>query len=110
MEYGTVAALHALVERIGLIQAVNDAAPKRNGIPVGELVAILAINRCLDPFGEAAHPGVVRDHLPAGIDGCGPPFEQRAPDPDAMPELPDGCGADGGGDNPGAEGHGAVPP
>jgi transposase len=49
VEYGTVKALHAIAERIGLIDIVNQAAPKRNGLPVGELVLIMAANRILDP-------------------------------------------------------------
>lgn len=49
VEYGTVKALHALAERVGLIDIVNKAAPKRNGLPVGELVFIMAANRILDP-------------------------------------------------------------
>ena len=36
VEYGTVKALHAIAERIGLIDIVNQAAPKRNGLLVGE--------------------------------------------------------------------------
>jgi len=44
-----VKALHALAERIELIDIVNQAAPKRNGLPVGELVFIMAANRILDP-------------------------------------------------------------
>ena len=47
--HSTVKALHALAERIELIDIVNQAAPKRNGLPVGELVFIMAANRILDP-------------------------------------------------------------
>jgi len=49
VEYGPVKVLHAIAERIGLIDIVNQAAPKRNGLPVGELVFIMAANRLLDP-------------------------------------------------------------
>lgn len=49
VEYGTVKALHVLAERIGLIDIVNRAAPKRKGLPVGELVFIIAASRLLDP-------------------------------------------------------------
>jgi len=49
VEYGTVKVLHALAERINLIDIVNWAAPKRNGLPVCKLVFIMAANRVLDP-------------------------------------------------------------
>jgi len=49
VEYGTVKALHAIAERIGLMDIINQAAPKRNGLPVGELAFIMAANRLLDP-------------------------------------------------------------
>ena len=41
VEYGNVKALHALAERVGQIDIVNKVAPKRNGLPVGELVLIM---------------------------------------------------------------------
>ena len=49
VEYGTVKALHAIAQRIDFIGIVNRIAPKRNGISVGELTLLMAINRCLDP-------------------------------------------------------------
>ena len=49
VEYGTVKVLHALAERIGLIDIVNRAAPKRNGLPVSERVFTMAAKRVLDP-------------------------------------------------------------
>ena len=49
VEYGTVKALHAIAERIGLMDIINQAAPKRNGLPVGELAFIMAANRLLNP-------------------------------------------------------------
>lgn len=49
VEYGTVEGLHATAERIGLMDIINQAAPKRNGLPVGELAFIMAANRFLDP-------------------------------------------------------------
>ena len=49
VEYGTIKAIYALAERIGLIDIVNRVTPKRNGLPVGELVFIMAANRLLDP-------------------------------------------------------------
>ncbi|MGQ9588559.1 MAG: hypothetical protein ACUVT7_09315, partial [Thermoplasmata archaeon] len=65
VEYGTVKALHALAERIGLIDIVNKAAPKRNGLPVGELVFIMAANRVLDPRPKYTIPGWYwRTYLP----------------------------------------------
>jgi len=42
VEYGAVNALHAIAERIWLMDIVNQAAPKRNGLPVGELAFIMA--------------------------------------------------------------------
>jgi hypothetical protein len=44
-----VKAFHAIAERIGLIDTVNRAVPKRDGLPVGDLVFIMAANRVLVP-------------------------------------------------------------
>jgi len=66
-----VKALHALAERIGLMDIVNQAAPKRNGLPVGELVFIMAANRILDPRPKYTVPDwYQRTYLPEilGID------------------------------------------
>ncbi len=52
VEYGASRALWELVKRLDLIAVINSAAPKRNGTPVGELVAIMAMNRCLDPMSK----------------------------------------------------------
>jgi hypothetical protein len=41
VEYGTVKALHAMAERMGLMDIVNQAAPKRNTLRVRELVFII---------------------------------------------------------------------
>lgn len=49
VEYGASRALWELIKRLDLVEVINRAAPKRNGTPVGELVAIMAMNRCLDP-------------------------------------------------------------
>lgn len=49
VEHGTVKALHALAERVGLIDIINKATPKRNRLPVDELVFIMATIRILDP-------------------------------------------------------------
>jgi len=71
VEYGTVKALHAIAERIGLIDMVNRAAPKRNGLPVGELVFIMAANRVLDPRPKYTIPDwYQRTYLPelVGVD------------------------------------------
>lgn len=71
VEYGTVKALHAIAGRIGLIDIVNRAAPKRNGLPVGELVFIMAANRVLDPRPKYTIPDwCQRTYLPEilGID------------------------------------------
>ena len=71
VEYGTVKALHAIAERIGLIDIVNRVAPKRNGLPVGELVFIMAANRILDPRPKYTIPDSYRrTYLPelVGVD------------------------------------------
>ena len=71
VEYGPVKALHAIAERIGLIDIVNQAAPKRNGLPVGELVFIMAANRVLDPRPKYTIPDwYQRTYLPelVGVD------------------------------------------
>lgn len=71
VEYGTVKALHAIAERIGLIEIINQAAPKRNGLPVGELAFIMAANRLLDPRPKYTIPEwYQRTYLPEflGID------------------------------------------
>ena len=71
VEYGTVKALHAIAERIGLIEIINQAAPKRNGLPVGELAFIMAANRVLDPRPKYTIPEwYQRTYLPEllGID------------------------------------------
>ena len=52
VEYGSVRALWELVERTRIIEIINNAAPKRTGIPVGELTVLMAINRCLDPLAK----------------------------------------------------------
>ena len=56
VEYGNVAALHKIAERIGLIEIVNSCAPKDSGISVGHLVEIMAINRAVDPLAKTAMP------------------------------------------------------
>lgn len=56
VEYGNVAALHRIAERIGLIEIVNSCAPKDSGISVGHLVEIMAINRAVDPLAKTAMP------------------------------------------------------
>lgn len=56
VEYGNVAALHKIAERIELIDIVNNCAPKMDGISTGHLVEIMAINRALDPRAKTAIP------------------------------------------------------
>ena len=71
VEYGSIRALWELVQRTHLIDIINDVAPKRNGIPVGELVALMAINRCVDPQAKLMIPEwYERTYLPEllGID------------------------------------------
>ncbi|MDP7080657.1 MAG: IS1634 family transposase [Candidatus Undinarchaeales archaeon] len=71
VEYGSVRALWEIIERTRLIEILNNAAPKRNGIPVGELTVLMAINRCLDPQAKWTIPEwYERTYLPEllGID------------------------------------------
>jgi len=71
VEYGSVRALWEIVQRTRLIEIINKAAPKRNGIPVGELTVLMAINRCLDPQAKWTIPEwYERTYLPEllGID------------------------------------------
>lgn len=71
VEYGSVRALWEIVERTRLIEIINKAAPKRNGLSVGELTVLMAINRCLDPLAKREIPEwYERTYLPEllGID------------------------------------------
>jgi hypothetical protein len=52
VEFGNVDALFQVAKKIGLVEAINRAAPKRSGLPVGQLVLILVINRCVDPLAK----------------------------------------------------------
>ena len=53
VEYGASRALWELVKRLDFVEVLNRAAPKREGsTPVGELVALMAMNRCLDPVSK----------------------------------------------------------
>src|SRR3990172_1866270 len=52
VEFGNVDALFRVTEKIGFVEAINRAAPKRSGLPVGQLVLILVINRCVDPLAK----------------------------------------------------------
>jgi len=56
VEYGNVAALHRIAERVELIDIVNSYAPKMSGTSVGHLVEIMAINRAVDPLAKIALP------------------------------------------------------
>jgi len=51
-----VKALHAIAEWIGLVEIINQAAPKTNGLLLGELAFIIAANRVLDPRPKYAVP------------------------------------------------------
>jgi len=65
VEYGPAKALHAIAQRIDFVEIVNRIAPKRNGIPVGELTLLMAINRCLDPRAKWTIPNwYQRTYLP----------------------------------------------
>jgi transposase len=52
VEFGNVDALFQVAKKIGFVEAINRAAPKRSGLPVGQLVLILVINRCVDPLAK----------------------------------------------------------
>src|SRR3990172_10860934 len=52
VEFGNVDALFRVAKKIGFVDAINRAAPKRSGLPVGELTLLLAINRCVDPVAK----------------------------------------------------------
>lgn len=49
IEHGTVKAPHALAKRIWLIDIVNKAASKRNGMHSGDLAFTIVANRILGP-------------------------------------------------------------
>jgi len=52
VEFGNVDALFRVADKIGFVDAINRAAPKRSDLPVGELVLILVINRCVEPLAK----------------------------------------------------------
>lgn len=67
--YGSVAVAHGVARRIHLSEIVDRHAPKRNGIPTGKLVEILAINRLLDPKAKHEIPDWIQTTaLPELID------------------------------------------
>lgn len=49
VDYGSVAALHTLAERIRLSETVYRATKKGGGEHIGKLVEIMVINRCIGP-------------------------------------------------------------
>lgn len=49
LDYGSVAALHTLADRINLSQTIHESTKKSAGVHIGKLVEIMVINRCLDP-------------------------------------------------------------
>ena len=53
LEFGLVAALFQVAEKIGLVEVVNRVAGKRDqGISVGEHVLLAAVNRCVQPVSK----------------------------------------------------------
>lgn len=50
VEFGNVDALHRIAKQIGFVDAINRVVPKKEGISVGELALLLAINRCVEPL------------------------------------------------------------
>jgi transposase len=49
LDYGSVAALHTLADRMRLSQTVYESTAKSAGAHIGKLVEIMVINRCLAP-------------------------------------------------------------
>jgi len=54
--YGGVAALHALCQRLDLVDIVNRHSPKGGGPALGKLLEAMVINRCLDPVSKRRVP------------------------------------------------------
>ncbi|MDD5747729.1 MAG: hypothetical protein PHP64_01535 [Actinomycetota bacterium] len=54
-EFGAVAALHSMVERLGVVEIINRHVGKRNqGVSVGEYLMIAAVSRSLLPLSKRA--------------------------------------------------------
>ncbi len=49
VQFGAVAALHALAEEIGLGDAVRSAISKGGGPDIGKLFELMVVNRCIEP-------------------------------------------------------------
>lgn len=53
-DFGDVAALYDVAERLGIVKLIDDIAPKRNqGISIGSYLLIAAINRAVNPTSKA---------------------------------------------------------
>lgn len=56
LDYGDVAVLHHQAQEIGLVQIVDQHVSKAQGINVGALSCLMAINRCVDPKSKRQIP------------------------------------------------------
>ena len=56
LDYGDVTALHHQAQEIGLVQIVDRHVSKAQGINVGALSCLMAINRCIDPKSKRQIP------------------------------------------------------
>ncbi|MGH9896281.1 MAG: IS1634 family transposase, partial [bacterium] len=56
VEYGGVAALHALCQRIDLVGIIDRHSPKGGGPSLGKLFEAMVLNRCLDPVSKRRVP------------------------------------------------------
>jgi hypothetical protein len=56
-EFGDVAALWSVAERLNVINILDSIFPKRNsGPPIGTYLTVGAISRCLEPISRQATP------------------------------------------------------
>lgn len=56
VDYGGVAALHALCQRLDLVSVVDRHSPKGGGPSLGELFELMVLNRCLEPASRRRLP------------------------------------------------------
>lgn len=56
LEYGAVAALYTIAERIGLSEVIYRETMKGGGEHLGKLLEIMVINRCLEPMSRNRLP------------------------------------------------------
>lgn len=54
LEFGAVMALYDVAKRLGVVELINQVAPKRaQGLSIGEYMLIAAINRAVDPTSKS---------------------------------------------------------